>query len=196
MAASITVLGIEARFAFESARVKRGLNFGSEPHTKSRLRVSMAPHNDQLPLHVHCVALLISLLTIWRSLLFALSFLALSCLIVDHLLCPDDKKEEVLRRQQVSQTKPPRGCRSSVLKRSAVILLFHAFSATTLLYTFHPRADGFSDHRGRWIRRDVVEVVLVAHSFTPMGKLVFPIEHLQCLPPTPPPHPQPPKMRS
>lgn len=42
---------------------------------------------------------MMSLLIIERSLLFALSFLALSCLIVDHLLCPDWKDDELLNQR-------------------------------------------------------------------------------------------------
>lgn len=42
MAASMMVLGMEARFAFESARVRRGLYFGSAPHTREREMLAIA----------------------------------------------------------------------------------------------------------------------------------------------------------
>lgn len=63
-------------------------------------------------MNVHCVALLISLLTIWRSLLFDLSFFALSCLIVDHLLCPENETGPELNLRQALQTEVTRSCRS------------------------------------------------------------------------------------
>jgi hypothetical protein len=47
--------------------------------------------------------MVISLLRNWRSLLFAISFLALSCLIVDHLLCPEATTTEMLNEWQLSQ---------------------------------------------------------------------------------------------
>ena len=47
--------------------------------------------------------MIISLLRNWRSLLFTISFLALSCLIVDHLLCPEANTAEMLNEWQLSQ---------------------------------------------------------------------------------------------
>jgi hypothetical protein len=61
--------------------------------------MAIVSHDEQNErgIDIRWVALLISLLTSWRSLLLALSFLALSCLMVDHLLCPEKSPADVLK---------------------------------------------------------------------------------------------------
>jgi hypothetical protein len=50
-----------------------------------------------------CIEELMALATICRSLLFALSFFALPCLICDHRLCPADHDGQLVKLRHVSR---------------------------------------------------------------------------------------------
>jgi hypothetical protein len=78
-------LGMLAFFAALIARARRGFVFGSGPLTRNNQNIVLFPSSSEI-VGVLLTAVLISLDRIVRCLFLTLSFFALSCLIVDHLL--------------------------------------------------------------------------------------------------------------